>query len=139
MSSTPSLQLYTSLVRTHLEYDTQVWDPFLIKKAGIGTEICVCCKSWDCSYSENLQQSLLPELSFRRKYLSLSYFYNLIYGHFEFPDMRATHYVNLPYSTRSSPASINAYKAGSGLGMYQTFAHYHENLVTSAPMERSVA
>ena len=110
MSSTPSLlQLYTSLVRPHLEYATQVWDPFLIKdihklesvqKFGLK----MCCKSWDSSYSENLQQSLLPELSVRRKYLSLSYFYNLINGRFEFPNMPAT--LRQPtYSTRSSHTS----------------------------------
>ena len=65
----------------------------------------MCCKHWDSSYSENLHQSLLPELSLRRKYLSLSYFYNLINGHFEFPDMPAT--LRQPtYSTRSSHASI---------------------------------
>ena len=65
----------------------------------------MCCKSWTFSYSENLQQSSLPELFFRRKYLSLSYFYNLVNGRFEFPDTPATlHQIN--YNTRSSHSSI---------------------------------
>ena len=91
MSSTSSLlQLYSSLVRPHLEYASQVWDPFLIKDIQMLESVQkfalkMCCKSWDSSYDENLQQSLLPELSARRKYLNLSYFYNLVNGRFEFP------------------------------------------------------
>ena len=129
MSSTPSLlQLYTSLVRPHLEYATQVWDPFLIKGNVLKLEsvqkfaLKMCCKNWDSSYSENLQQSLLPELSFRRKYLSLSYFYNLINGRFEFPDMPVT--LRQPtYSTRSSHASIYV----------QPFAHSNSFLYSFFP------
>ena len=90
MTSTPSL--YTSLVRPHLEYATQV---FLIKdiqklESVQKFVLKMCCKSWDLSYSEYLQQSLLPELSFRRQYLSLSYCCNLVHGRFEFPGMPAT-------------------------------------------------
>ena len=113
LSSTPSLlQLYTSLVRPHLEYATQVWDPFLIKdihklESVQKFALKMCCKRWDSSYSENLDQSLLPELSLRRKYLNLSYFYNLINGLFDFPDMPTTVTLRqLTYSTRSSHASI---------------------------------
>ena len=111
MSSTPSLlQLYTSLVRPHLEYASQVWDPFLIKdiqklESVQRFALKMCCKSWSSSYSENLQQSSLPELSFRRKYLSLSYFYNLVNGRFEFPDIPAT-LRQINYNTRSSHSSI---------------------------------
>ena len=87
------LQLYTSLVRPHLKYASQ--DPFLIKdtkklESVHRFALKMCCKNWDASYSENLQQSSLPELSFRRKYLSLIYFYNLVNGQFEFPDFPAT-------------------------------------------------
>ena len=63
----------------------------------------MCCKSWNSIYSEILQQSSLPTLSFRRKYLCLSYFYNLVNGHFAFPDVPVTLYQN-PYNTRSSHA-----------------------------------
>ena len=112
MSSTPSLlQLYTSLVRPHLEYATQVWDPFLIKdihklESVQKFALKICCKHWDTSCSENLHQNLLPELSLRRRYLSLSYFYNLINGHFEFFRICQPCYINLPYSTCSGYASI---------------------------------
>ena len=128
MSSTQSLlKLYTSLVRPHLEYASQVWDPFLIKdiqklESAQGFALKMCCKSWGSSYSENLQQSLLPKLSCRRKYLSLSYFYNLVNGHFEFPDIPAT--LRQPtYSTRSSHASIYV----------QPFAHSNSFLYSFFP------
>ena len=111
MSSTSSLlQLYSSLVRPHLEYASQVWDPFLIKDIQMLESVQkfalkMCCKSWNSSYDENLQQSLLPELSARRKYLNVSYFYNLVNGRFEFPDTPAT-LRESAYNTRSSSASI---------------------------------
>ena len=96
MSSTPSLlQLYISLVRPHLEYASPVWDPFLVKdiqklESVQKLALKMCRKTWDSSYADNLQLFSLPELSSRRKYLSLSYFYNLINGQFEFPDFPAT-------------------------------------------------
>ena len=96
MSSTPSLlQLYISLVRPHLEYASPVWDPFLVKdiqklESVQKLALKMCRKTWDSSYADNLQLFSLPELSSRRKYLSLSYFYNLINGQFEFPDFPAS-------------------------------------------------
>ena len=128
LSSTPSLlQLYTSLVRPHLEYATQVWNPFLIKdihklESVQKFALKMCCKHWDSSYLENLHPSLLPELSLSRKYLSLSYFYNLINEHFEFPDMPTT-LRQLTYSTRSSHASIYV----------QPFAHSNSFLYSFFP------
>ena len=109
-STTALLQLYASLIRPHLEYAVQVWDPFLsknIQKLELVQKFALkmCCKSWNSTYSEILQQSSLPTLSFRRKYLCLSYFYNLVNGHFAFPDVPATLYQN-PYNTRSSHSSI---------------------------------
>ena len=104
-----------------------MWDPFLIKdihkmESVQKFALKMCCKRWDSSYSENLDQSLLPELSLRRKYLSLSYFYNLINGLFEFPDMPTTLH-QLTYSTRSSHASIYV----------QPFAHSNSFLYSFFP------
>ena len=100
------------------QYAVQVWDPFLsknIQKLELVQKFALkmCCKSWNSTYSENLQQSSLPTLSFRRKYLCLSYFYNLVNGHFAFPDVPATLYQN-PYNTRSSYSSIYVPGAYSG-------------------------
>ena len=90
-------------------------------EAGIGTKV-MCCKNWGSRYSENLQQTALPELSSRRSYLSLSYFYNLINGHFEFPDIPAR--VREPaYNTRSSHASVYV----------QPFAHSNYYLYSFFP------
>ena len=128
MSSTSSLlQLYSSLVRPHLEYVSQVWDPFLIKniqklESVQKFALRMCCKSWDSSYGENLQQSLLPELSARRKCLNLSYFDNLVNGRFEFPDIPTTLHQSA-YNTCSSSTSIYA----------QPFAHSNYFLVLSFP------
>ena len=50
----------------------------------------MCSKNWGSSYSENLEACSLPELTSRRKYLSLCYFYKLANGTFEFPNCPTT-------------------------------------------------
>ena len=71
-------QLLSYSYMPHLEYAVQAWDPFLsknIQKLELVQKFALkmCCKSWNSTYSEILQQSSLPTLSFRRKYLCLSY------------------------------------------------------------------
>ena len=126
MSSISSLiQLYTSLVRPHLEYASQVWDPFMVKdiqklESVQKFALRMCYKSWGSTYSENLQLSTLPELSFRRKYLSLCYFYNLINGRFEFPENPATLRQSI-YNTRSSQLSTYVRPHAHSNSFYNSF------------------
>ena len=70
-------QLYLSLVRPHLDYAAQVWDPHLqqdisalesIQKFGLK----LCSKQWDTGYNELLDIFRLPSLKNRRLHLKLS-------------------------------------------------------------------
>ena len=111
MSSKSSLlQLYISLIRPHLEYASQVWAPFLVKdiqklESVQKFALKMCSKNWGSSYSENLEACSLPELTSRRKYLSLCYFYKLANGTFEFPNCPTT-LRQSNYNTRSSQSII---------------------------------
>ena len=95
------LQLYTSPVRPHLEYASQVWNPHLIRHADQLERIQkfalkVCFKQWNSSYSELLELSTLPSLLMRRKLLNLVCFYKLVNNLFQFPNcplaLRSLHY-----------------------------------------------
>ena len=105
------LRLYTSLVRPHLEYATQVWNPYLMKDIQKLENVQkfalkVCCKRWDLTYAEALEQTALPDLKARRTHLNLCYFYKLINGVFEFP--------NSPLTTRQ----LNYPTIGGGRKFY---------------------
>ena len=69
-------QLYLSLVRPHLDYATQVWDPHL--QRDINSLECLqkfalrlCSKQWDTGYHELLNMFSLPSLENRRLHLKL--------------------------------------------------------------------
>ena len=75
------LQLYTSLVRPHLEYTTQVWNPHLAKDIqkleGVQKfALRVCSRQWTSPFG-----SMFHSLSLRHVE-----FYKLVDGLFEFPN-----------------------------------------------------
>ena len=82
--------LYVSLVRPHLEYASQVWDPHLLK------DICklenvqkfalrMCSGQYHESYEKLRDIFHIPSLSNRRCYLSLCTFFNIAKGHIYLP------------------------------------------------------
>ena len=69
----------------------QVWSPYLHKdmqKLELVQKFAlkVCLKKWNCSYSELLHESGIPELSDRRKILNLLYLYKAANGLMTVPD-----------------------------------------------------
>ena len=79
------LKLYLSLIRPHLEYAVQVWNPYLVKdiqklEAMQRFALRMCLKQWNSSYTDLLRESEVPELT-KRKFLNVMYFYKTINGH----------------------------------------------------------
>ena len=78
--------LYLSIVRPHLKYACQVWDPYLEKDKNTLEKVqkfaCkVCCKSWDAEYENLLEELRFPTLETRRTHLKLCTFYNFVHSH----------------------------------------------------------
>ena len=76
------IKLYLTLVRPHLEYACQVWDPYLAKNRSALESVQkfalrMCMKQWDSSYNDLLDVLNLPTLEARRRNLRLSTLYNL--------------------------------------------------------------
>ena len=87
---TTLLSLYVCLIRPHMEYASQVWNPHLLKdinkienvqKFALG----LCVKQWSQDYESLLSICDLPTLATRRKYLGLCTMYKIINGHVFFP------------------------------------------------------
>ena len=84
-------QLYLSLVRPHLDYAAQVWDPYLKKDVQLleSTQkfaLKLVSHNWSTSYQELLSLCDLPTLSNRRLHLKLTQVYKIIYRLCYFPD-----------------------------------------------------
>ena len=84
------LELYSVLIRPHLEYAAPIWDPHLIKDTTKLENVQkfalkMCLKKWDVGYQELLDLSQLPTLENRRLYLKLCTLYKIIHGYFYFP------------------------------------------------------
>ena len=75
--------LYLTLIRPHLEYANQVWDPYLVKDCKLLEDVqkfaCkVCLKSWNTTYDEMLDTLNIPKLEQRRKALKLCFMHKLV-------------------------------------------------------------
>ena len=84
------LELYSVLVRPHLEYAATIWDPHLIKDINKLENvqkfaIKMCLKQWDLGYQDLLDLSQFPTLKNRRLYLKLCTLYKIMHGYFYFP------------------------------------------------------
>ena len=60
-------QLYLSLVRPHLRYASDVWDPHLLKEKTLIENVQkfglrICAKQWDLGYNELLSNFAVPTL-----------------------------------------------------------------------------
>ena len=84
------LELYSVLVRPHLEYAATIWDPHLIKDINKLENvqkfaIKMCLKQWDLGYQDLLDLSQFPTLKNHRLYLKLCTLYKIMHGYFYFP------------------------------------------------------
>ena len=109
------LQLYVSIVRPHMEYAAQVWDPHLKRDQDLleSTQKFACKmipKNWDKGYDELLYMTNLSSLADRRLYLKLCSLYKIIHNMTCFP-----HDIVVPKVTRSYTSTP--------FTLYQPFAH----------------
>jgi len=84
------LQIYTALVRPHLEYASPVWSPHLSKDINSIEDVQkfalrICAKSWEDRYEDLLHLFNLPSMSERRLHLDLCTMFKIVHGFFYFP------------------------------------------------------
>ena len=120
-------KLYVSFIRSHLEYASAAWDPFL-KKDTIDLikdvqkfALKVCLKSWNASYDDLLEQSNLPSLRARRHDAKLCHLYKIVNNVTFFPNA-PTQARQLTYSSRSvHPKAIVPLQAYSSQYLFSFF------------------
>ena len=84
-------QLYLSLVRPHLEYAAQLWDPYaqrdIYKLESVQKfALKLVTHQWDSSYDELLSLVNVPKLSVRRQNFKLAQVFKIVHGFCYFPD-----------------------------------------------------
>ena len=114
-------QLYISMVRPHLEYACQVWDPHLAKDKKMLEDVqkfgCkLAAHQWDSSYQDLLELFELQSLEQRRLHLKLGLMFKIIHSlcyfpsipafRSTFPGLRVSH----PFQLDPPFAHTNSYK-----------------------------
>ena len=84
-------ELYLSLVRPHLEYATQLWDPYAQRdiyelESVQKFALKLVTHQWDSSYDDLLSLVNVPKLSVRRLNLKLAQVFKIVHGLCYFPD-----------------------------------------------------
>ena len=85
-----TLRLYLALVRPHLEYAVQVWNPHLVMDKNRLEKVQkfalrVCAQNYSYTYEELLNCFEVPTLQNRRLFLSLCTFFNIVKEFVYFP------------------------------------------------------
>ena len=85
VDSLAMLKLYTSLVRPHLEYSIEVWNPYLQKDVAALENVQkfvlrVCFKKWSSSYHDLLHLSKLQSLQDHQSFQSLTTLFKIIHN-----------------------------------------------------------
>ena len=94
------LKLYIFLVRPHLEYASQVWNPHLQKDVLMLESVQkfalkICLKEWHLPYHDCLIQCCLPDLKTRREILNLCLYYKYVNNLCDFPDFPLQKYCSV--------------------------------------------
>ena len=80
------LQLYHSLVRPHLKYASDVWDPLTYKETYSSLKMCkkfglrICSKQWDLGYDESV-----PNLQSHWVHHKLCTMFKIVHNLISFP------------------------------------------------------
>ena len=120
-------QLYTSLVRPHLEYACPVWDPHLIKDKKLLEDVqkfgCkLAAHQWDTGYQELLDLFELPSLEQRRLHLKLGLMFKIIHRLCYFPDVPEFR-TNIPDLRSCHPLQLEPPFAHSNAYKFSFFPH----------------
>ena len=123
-------KLYIAIVRPHLEYASQVWDPHLLKDQqtleNIQKFACrVCLKQWDLSYPTMLRTLSIPTLAARRKQLKLCTFFSYVNGLSIAPIANLIHRVTPFQSRHMHDLSFVCPIARTNQYMYSFFPPYN--------------
>ena len=114
-------QLYLSLIRPHLEYASDVWDPHLQKDITLMENVQkfglrICAKQWDLGYDELMSNFDVCTLQTRRLEHKLCTMFKIVHNLISFPPILVPRY---------SRIGCNAY--------LQPFAHTSSFLYSFVP------
>ena len=124
------IQLYTSLVRPHLEYACPVWSPHLAKDIQeIERVQAFACRmathTWRANYQELQSIIKIPTLERRRLELKLGHLFKIIHNLCFFPEG--------VFCYREQTPLVTSTRSAHSLTLVQLFAHTNSYLYSFVP------